>query len=137
MERAASSVVKYVIDRDIHGNDICMDADNAADPHDVIGQSVTLPNELWTGWERCSAKCKKGAKRGLCQKCKRATARTTCSILAFSESEGLYVIEAQEQHYAFRYDQISPHFTVKVQKRTSQKAQNQQQQATASRRRSS
>eukprot|EP00966_Prymnesium_polylepis_P287998 6651771-Prymnesium_polylepis.1 len=64
-----------------------MDADTVGDPHDVIGVNVTLPNEMWIGCERCRARCT-GKKK--CGKCKIATARTTCAIVAFSDKDGLY-----------------------------------------------
>ena len=41
---------------------------------------------------------------------------TICSIEAYSAQEALYVLDAQDGHYAFRYDQIAPHFSTKVRK---------------------
>eukprot|EP00966_Prymnesium_polylepis_P209703 4857027-Prymnesium_polylepis.1 len=37
-----------------------------------------------------------------------------CDIVAFSDSEGIYVLDAEGQHYAFQYDQIKTHFTERV-----------------------
>eukprot|EP00966_Prymnesium_polylepis_P324318 7380380-Prymnesium_polylepis.1 len=75
-----------------------MEADTVGDPHDVLGSDVTLPNEMWIGFERCRSICT-GKKK--CDKCKIATARTTRAVVAFGEKDGLYVLDAEGQHYAF------------------------------------
>ena len=117
-----STITQFTIDEDAHGNPVYMDADTDDDPHGIVGYDVSLPNEMWTGWERCAAKCKRKMRGGVCEQCKKAMARTTCTIVAFAESEGLYVLDAQGQHYAFRYAQIDPHFTAELKKRAQGKA---------------
>ena len=120
--RRESSITQFTVDQDTRGQPIFLDADTADDPHDVLGQTVALPNESWTGWERCATKCKGKPKARACEKCKQAAALTTCNIVAYSSEEALYVIDAQGQHYAFQYQQIAPHFTARVQKRAREAA---------------
>eukprot|EP00966_Prymnesium_polylepis_P292182 6747403-Prymnesium_polylepis.2 len=74
-----------------------MDADTVGNPH-----------EIWIRFERCRARCT-GKKK--CDKCKIATARTTCVIVTFSDKDGLYVLDAEGQYYAFAYDPITTHFS--------------------------
>ena len=107
----ACTISQFVIGEMPDGAPIYVDADTENDPHNVVGESVSLPNELWPGYERCRARCKRGK---MCGKCKAATSCTMCDILAFSDSEGIYVLDAEGQHYAFHYDQIKTHFTERV-----------------------
>eukprot|EP00966_Prymnesium_polylepis_P112466 2601853-Prymnesium_polylepis.1 len=65
---------------------------------------------MWIGYERCTAR---GAKKKMCDKCKRVVARMTHEVVAFAGGEGLYVIDAEGQHCALKYGQID---------RTSQRA---------------
>eukprot|EP00966_Prymnesium_polylepis_P064556 1497049-Prymnesium_polylepis.1 len=50
----------------------------------------------------------------MCDKCKLAVARTTSEVVAFAVGEGLYVTDAEGQHYAFKYGRIEPHFSKSV-----------------------
>ena len=111
------TIEQYTVGEYPSGEPIYMDADTVGDPHDVIGVDVTLPNEMWIGFERCRARCT-GKKK--CGKCKIATARATCTIVAFSDKDGLYVLDAEGQQYAFAYDQIKTHFSASVKERARQ-----------------
>eukprot|EP00966_Prymnesium_polylepis_P254421 5879475-Prymnesium_polylepis.1 len=75
------TIEQYTMGEYPNGEPIYMDADTVGDPHDVLGSDVTLPNEMWIGFERCRSRCT-GKKK--CDKCKIATARTTCAIVAFT-----------------------------------------------------
>lgn len=116
-KRGGNSIARFLVDQTARGKPIYMNADTTDDPNGVIGLTVAMPNESWTGWERCASKCARRKKGGMCEQCKRATARTTCTVAAFSESEALYVLDAEGQHYAFRYDQIAPHLSKAALKR--------------------
>jgi hypothetical protein len=102
------TTTQYIIGEKHDSTPVYIKADAEDDPHGVIGVKVSLPYELWPNFRRCGAKC---TKKQMCAKCKLATKRAPCTIVAFAENEGMYILNDEGQHYAFQYNQIYNHFT--------------------------